>query len=200
MFQHKPTWNYSILFLLFSFSQQFCCQCSFKISFMTHGKIFFHVTKYSILCVKYYFVDVNKIFLKRFLWVHLFTFTRTQDNIIGRSYDTQSLLMYYNKHILIIVGKMRVFKMCFLGCQIGLNGDDALLGFWWRMKINGPLVTTSMRLINEFSWLLCWSHTLELSCTQSIGTSCSHRISDWGFLQINHTSSKHNNNKKLIMW
>jgi hypothetical protein len=31
--QNKPTWNYSILFLLFRFSQkQFCCQCLFESS------------------------------------------------------------------------------------------------------------------------------------------------------------------------
>jgi hypothetical protein len=46
-------------------------------------------------------------------------------------------------------GKMWVFKMCLPSRWIGLNGDHAFLGFYWQMKINGPLVIASMRLINE---------------------------------------------------
>ncbi len=53
-----------------------------------HGKIFFYVTKCSIPCVKKYFIDISKIFLKRSTWAHLLAltcsslmFTCSQDNI-----------------------------------------------------------------------------------------------------------------------
>jgi hypothetical protein len=51
-------------------------------SSMTRGRIFFQITKYSTLCVKEYFVDVSRIFLKKFHWVHLFTFTCSSFTLI----------------------------------------------------------------------------------------------------------------------
>ncbi len=40
-----------------------------------HEKIFLHVIGFSIPCVKKDFINVNKIFQKRFAWVHLLMFT-----------------------------------------------------------------------------------------------------------------------------
>ncbi len=54
IFEDKPTWNYSILFLLFNFSQQFYCRCSFESSSILFIIRFFiqkvhpwHMPKYS---------------------------------------------------------------------------------------------------------------------------------------------------------
>ncbi len=59
-------------------------------------RIFLHIIDYYVPCVEKYSVDVNKIFLKRFTWAHLFTrmcslltLTRSQDNILGCKMDSQ---------------------------------------------------------------------------------------------------------------
>jgi hypothetical protein len=86
IFQDKPTWNYSILFLLFNFLQkQFCCQCSFESSsiwFIIHLSTKniihpWHVVKYSSMSSNILSCVSNNILLMstRYSWKDLLGFT-----------------------------------------------------------------------------------------------------------------------------
>jgi hypothetical protein len=85
-FQNKPTWNYSILFLLFSFLQkQFCCQWLFESSsiwFIIHLSTKniihpWHVVEYFSMSSNILFRVSNNILLMstRYSWKYLLGFT-----------------------------------------------------------------------------------------------------------------------------
>jgi hypothetical protein len=77
---YVPTWNYSILFLLFSFSQQFCCQCLFESSsIFSSMKIVhpWHLSKYfstSLNILSYVSINIPSM-STRYYWKDSIGFT-----------------------------------------------------------------------------------------------------------------------------